>query len=98
MIDVRRGLAEVEAGTPTAEASDREVGLRHARCAGMFSRLLIVEHSRYARHPLIDEAVRIRVRLAEIERVTKVEITDRGERRIRFWQQQHSNHSTGTSR
>lgn len=64
----------------------------------MVSRLLIVEHSRYARHPLLDEAVQMRARLAEIGRVTKVEITDRGEARIKFWQRQHAKHSQGTAR
>ncbi len=90
VVEIRRSLAQVEAGKPTAQASDRELGLRSARCAGMHSRLLIVGHSRYAKHPLLDEAVRMRARLAEIEMEADAEMLARAEAEMLLRQRQHA--------
>lgn len=56
----------------------------------MHSRLLIVEHSRYARHPLLPEAVQMRSRLAEIARVTKAEMLARAEAQALFWRSRNA--------
>lgn len=84
VVDVRKGLAQVEAGTPIGETLDRELQRRQARCLGMSSRLILVTDPKYGRHPLLDEAVRMRKRLDEIERAISVEIAVRRETQFRL--------------
>lgn len=84
VVEIRRGLAQVEGGTPIAEASDRDLLMRQARCAGMGARLILVTDPRYARHPLLAEAIGMRERLAEIERANGIERAVRRETEFRL--------------
>lgn len=84
VVDVRRGLAQVEAGAPIADADDRDLRLRRSRCAGMGSRLVLVTDPSYARHPLLADAVRMRERLAVIERAIAIELATRTETDFRW--------------
>ncbi|QDI79007.1 hypothetical protein E8E01_00355 [Methylorubrum populi] len=79
VVDVRKGLAQVEGGTPIGEAADRVLQKRQARCLGMSSRLILVTDPHYGRHPLLDEAVRMRERLDAIETVIRTELEERRE-------------------
>lgn len=83
VVDVRKGLAEIERISIT-EVSDRDLLRRRARCLGMHARLILVTHPKYHRHSLIDEAVRMRERLAEIERANSVEAAVRRETDFRW--------------
>ncbi|MCG5246920.1 hypothetical protein LPC10_17460 [Methylorubrum sp. B1-46] len=84
VVEIRRGLAQVEGGTPIGDAADRDLRMRQARCLGMSSRLILVTDPKYGRHPLLDEAVRMRGRLDEIERAISVELAVRRETEFRL--------------
>jgi len=80
VIEARRGLAEVHGplvlGLGHADASPRRAALeRRVEIASLSaSRLSLVDRPRYAAHPLREEAVKLRKRLAEVQRQALAEI------------------------
>ncbi|SDM56975.1 hypothetical protein SAMN05216360_102470 [Methylobacterium phyllostachyos] len=80
VIEARRGLTEVEGalvlGLGHAEATPRLAALeRRAEVASLSgSRLCLLDHSRYAAHPLRAEAIKLRKRLAEARKKALAEI------------------------
>jgi hypothetical protein len=70
VIEARRAIAELDAGflykgrEPAHPGEELAVwGKRASIGAGLGSRLIIVTHPRFARHPLLEEAIDLRARL-----------------------------------